>query len=321
MDKIKTTPKDFFLQLGVMVTLYVSVISLINLLFQTINYAFPDALAYYGDPYSSGIRIAIASLLIIFPLFIVLSYFAGKDMRQTPEKRELPVRKWLIYLTLFVAGVAAVIDLIVLINTFLGGEITTRFSLKVLVVLVVAGGVFGYFIYDLKKANALARQDKLFAWLAAIVVLVSIIGGFLIMGTPGEARAQRFDDQRVSDLQNIQWQMVNFWQLKQKLPATLAELEDPISGFRIPVDPDTNTTYEYSVTGQTSFSLCATFSRDNVGEVAKLTGRTIAPVSVPETLPVKIGGLADNWEHAAGKVCFTRTIDPEKYPPIKQIKY
>jgi len=94
VDKIKTTPKDFFLQLGVMTALYVSAISLINLLFQTIDYAFPDALAYYGDPYSSGIRIAIASLVIIFPLFIFLSRMNSKDFAIWPEKRELPVRRW-----------------------------------------------------------------------------------------------------------------------------------------------------------------------------------------------------------------------------------
>ena len=35
-----------------------------------------------------------------------------------PEKLSLGVRKWLIYLTLFIAGAAVIIDLIVLINTF-----------------------------------------------------------------------------------------------------------------------------------------------------------------------------------------------------------
>jgi hypothetical protein len=26
----------------------------------------------------------------------------------------------------------------------------------------------------------------------------------------------------------------------------------------------------------------------------------------------------DSWKHDAGRTCFTRTIDPEKYPKIKQ---
>lgn len=333
MDKIKTTPKDFFLQLGVMAALYVSAVSLINLLFQTIDYAFPDALAYYGDPYSGGIRIAIASLVIIFPLFIFLSRLNGKDFATWPEKRELPIRRWLIYLTLFVAGIAVVVDLIALVNTFLSGEITTRFALKILSVLVVAGGVFGYFMYDLKKSGAPAssagkRQDKLFAWIAAAVVLVSIVGGFLIMGSPATARAQKMDAQRITDLQNIQWQVVSYWQQKEKMPKTLIDLADQLGGWQAPTDPQTSAVYEYVFEKGMTFQLCANFSRNNLGESEKLKGRGSYgrgdySIAYP-TAPVYdgVGGVTtDNWEHANGRVCFSRTIDPDKYPPIKKISY
>ncbi len=324
MDKPKTTPKDFFLQLGTMAALYVSAISIINLLFQTIDYAFPDKLAYYGDPYSTGIRWAIASLIIIFPLFLLLSWLGGKDFRLNPEKRELPIRKWLIYLTLFIAGIAVVVDLIALVNIFLSGEITTRFILKVLTVLVIAGGVFGYFIYDLRQKDSPARNDKTFAWIAAIVALASIVGGFTIMGSPSAARERRFDDQRVANLQNIQWQIVNYWQQKEKFPKALADLEDPISGFRLPTDPDTDTAYEYVLGEGMSFQLCANFSRSNVGESEKLKGRGGYGGSYP-AMPAPMydgvaGGMSDNWEHAAGRHCFDRVIDPDKYPPIKDLK-
>src|SRR3989338_916343 len=331
MDKIKTTPKDFFLQLGVMAALYVSAVSLINLLFQTIDYAFPDALAHYGDPYSTGIRLAIASLVIIFPLFIFLSRLNGKDFAVWPEKRELAVRRWLIYLTLFVAGIAVVVDLIALVNTFLSGEITTRFALKILAVLIIAGGVFGYFIYDLRKGGPLrretsapSRQDKVFAWLAAAAVLASIVVGFFIMGSPATARARKLDDQRIADLQNIQWQVVSYWQQKEKMPKALADLADQLGGWKAPADPQNNTAYEYVFDKGTSFQLCADFSRSNLGESEKLKGRGGYGSSYPMPMPVYDGvsGIAtDNWEHAVGKICFTRTIAPDKYPPIKKIGY
>ena len=72
-NKSKTTPADFFLHLGVIVTLYASIISLISLLFLTVNYAFPDLLhIYYSyqDPYSSGLKAAVAILIVIFPIFL-----------------------------------------------------------------------------------------------------------------------------------------------------------------------------------------------------------------------------------------------------------
>jgi hypothetical protein len=53
-------------------------------------------------------------------------------------------------LTLFIAALTGLIDLITLINTFLGGEITTRFGLKVAIVLLIAIGVFLHFLADLK---------------------------------------------------------------------------------------------------------------------------------------------------------------------------
>ena len=117
--KPKVTPKDFFLWLGAMVALYVSVISLLTLYFQYINHLFPDALNYYVDPYSGAIRSAIASLIVITPLYIFLTRLLNKEIREHAEKKELWVRRWLIYITLFVAGITLAIDLIFLINTFL----------------------------------------------------------------------------------------------------------------------------------------------------------------------------------------------------------
>ena len=140
MDKPKTTPKDFFLWAGAMVALYVSVFSLITLLFEYTNYAFPDALDYYVDPYSGSIRFAMASLIVLFPIFLLLMRLIRNDIVRSPEKRDLWIRRWALYLTVFVAGAAIAIDLITLINYFLGGDLTTRFALKVVIVLLGCRG-------------------------------------------------------------------------------------------------------------------------------------------------------------------------------------
>jgi hypothetical protein len=101
----KVTPKDFFLWLGAMIALYGSVISLITLLFQYINYAFPDPLEYsYVEPYSSGIRFAMASLIVLVPLALVLMRLLRRDMETIPEKKDLWVRRWALVLTVFVGG-------------------------------------------------------------------------------------------------------------------------------------------------------------------------------------------------------------------------
>ncbi|HEY4479147.1 MAG TPA: DUF5671 domain-containing protein [Candidatus Paceibacterota bacterium] len=300
---IRMTPKDFFLHLGVVAGLYVSSISLLALLFQIINSAFPDALESYRDPYSSGIRFAIASLIIIYPSFIFLSWLLNRDYEKTPPKRELGIRKWLVYFTLFVAGIAVVIDLIILINTFLSGEVTVRFILKVIAVLVVAGFIFGYYLSDLKQKTPRSR-NKVVAIIVSIIVLASIVSGFVIMGSPGSQRDRRLDEYRVNHLQSIQSEVIYYWQRKEKLPATLGDLEDPVRGFMMPNDPETDAAYEYEILAPESFRLCATFKTDSTA-----TGK------VPQPSGPYYGN--ETWSHGTGRVCFDRPIDKDLFPPRK----
>jgi hypothetical protein len=51
-------------------------------------------------------------------------------------------------------------------------------------------------------------------------------------------------------------------------------------------------------------------TQDNKGR-GDFTGGIIYP-----TVAIDGGYISgsDNWKHDAGKVCFSRTIDPEKYP-------
>ena len=100
--KPRLTPKDFVLYLATMIFLYTSVFSLLALLFEYINILFPDALQYV-DPYSTGIRFSIATLIIIFPLYLFLTRVLNNDVRKNPAKRDLGFRKWLMYLTILIA--------------------------------------------------------------------------------------------------------------------------------------------------------------------------------------------------------------------------
>ena len=112
--------------------------------------------------------------------------------------------------------------------------------------LIVAGVIFAYYLYDLRRdVGQKSSQMKMLVWAVSFGVLASIIGGFFIIGSPFTLRMKRFDERRVNDLQNIQYQIVNFYQRKGVLPNSLDELKDPLSGFNIPLDPDTNASYEY----------------------------------------------------------------------------
>lgn len=143
--------REAFLYLVLFTTLYLSAYHLGNLVFELINRSFPDASMPYANGVSQSIRWSVASIIIAFPVFLFLSAKVDREMRHQPVKRQSGVRRWLTYLTLFVAAVVLIIDLTTLVDGLLGGELTTRFILKVLVAAVIAGTVFGYYLRDLRR--------------------------------------------------------------------------------------------------------------------------------------------------------------------------
>jgi len=307
----KITPKDFFLHLGATIVLYASAIALINLAISIINYAVPDPLAGYF--YSSSVAWPISMLVVLVPLLYVIEWLINRDVRITPEKRDIWIRRWRIYLTLFLSGALIVGDLIALLNTYLSGEITARFAYKVLAILIIAGVIFKY--YALERWEGIRNRalwQKVMAWAGIVIVLTGIIGGFLVVGSPKTQRTLRFDQQRVNDLSNIQWQIINHWQRVGKLPVSLSELTDPISGNIIPNDPETDAPYEYRAKASTTFELCANFglpTRDDKGRGEYGRGGISYPTIIYP------GDRDSNWNHQAGRTCFERKIDPERYPP------
>ncbi len=304
------TPKDVFLYLLNILTFYLSIIGFIILYIQYISALFPDPLNFYYTAIAGSVRVATSMVVVAVPVYILTAWLLGKDLKASPEKREGKLRKWLTYLTLFISAVTIIVNLIILVYRFMSGELTSQFLLKVLVVLLVAGAVFGYHIWDLKRKDiGKSKIPKIIAWALIGIVIASIIAGFLIIGTPAEQRSQRFDEQRVGDLQSLQNQIVNYWIQKQSLPSGLNALEDSISGFIVPKDPDSGASYEYTIISPLSFELCATFKTST--KEFKITYKGMRSSYIE---PVYYGSsFQQNWDHEAQRTCFTRTIDPELY--------
>lgn len=306
-QKHSSAAKDVFSYLLMIAMLYVGVISFVGLLWQYVEVKFPDALNFYYSAASGAIRGYISALLIVWPVMIFMTWLIGKDLAKDPSKKDSRIRKWLLYLTLFLAAITIIIDLITLINSFLSGEITTRFVLKVLVVLVVAVAVFAYYLWELRRDPSKKTEITRMAAIASVVIVIAaIVIGFFIVGSPAKQRAMRFDAQRMQDLQMIQSNLVNYWTQKSKIPSQLIELTDSLSGFTPPTDPDTHQPYEYLVKSALSFELCATFAYPS--ESAQFTLKSYPML-------YRTDGM-DNWSHTSGYVCFERIIDPELYRPV-----
>lgn len=313
----KTGPKDVFLHLAVMLALYFSAGSFITLMFQYANLLFPD-IVDYGLGAGLGavmerIRWAIASLIVIFPLYVLTTRYLHRLYDREPEKRNLKTRKWLLYFTLFVSAVIIAGDLVSLVNNFLQGELTVRFFLKVLTIMFVAGCIFYYYFQELKNAQ---KQGRFFEKAVIATVVIAVIAGFFVVESPKTARLRRHDDIRIQDLTYLQGRIISYWQKKGILPENLQQLVDGIEVANVPTDPITGQAYGYTAKGELTFELCATFevkSQKNPEFVPAYQGKPRPPAD----MYYEVEDVAPAWIHKAGYQCFERTIDKDRFKPQK----
>lgn len=113
--------------------------------FELIELWLPDATDRYNRYNIGTVRWSISVLVVFFPLFVVMNARAQRAARADPGKRRSAVRKWFGYITLFLAALALLGDLIAVIYALLSGDLTARFLAKAALVALTAGLIFGYF--------------------------------------------------------------------------------------------------------------------------------------------------------------------------------
>lgn len=146
--------RDAFLYLLVFATLATWTIALGSLVFTFIDRWFPDPLVQYRFQSSRyAVSTEMACIIVAFPVFLFVMRFILRDLESHPDKVESAVRKWLTYIALLIAAGIAIGDLIGFLTYFLRGELTARFVLKGLTVLVITGSIFWYYLASLSRGS------------------------------------------------------------------------------------------------------------------------------------------------------------------------
>lgn len=309
-----TGPREVVLQLFVIVTLYAVAVHVGMVFHQLVNAWVPDPALERGGygPFASfrgPLRYALAMLVVFVPIHAWARRALHQLTDASADVRTMRSRRWLGYITVAVAGIILAGDLVAGIHRFLDGELTLRFILKAVAILTIAAAVLWYERQELHRGDDASRIRLMrrggVAMLA--VIGVAVVAGFFAAGSPATSRRAQLDQQRVSDLQSIQWRIVEVWQQTGTLPVSLDALRDDISGFIVPFDPETQHPYEYHIVTDAQFELCATFVTDSMNGGAKVP-RPVEPYGVP------YDSTFDLWAHGLERTCFTRTIDPARYP-------
>jgi hypothetical protein len=301
---MENTAKNFALQLGSLISLYVSIGALIMLLLSIITLCYPDPAQYLweGESASQTIRTTMAMLIVFFPTYIILTRLVN-TIRRSEGGVYLTLTKWLIYLSLLIGGGVLLGDLVMVLNSFLNGELTIRFILKALVVLVVVGAAFAYYLADVRgywQANE--KQSIQYAGVVAVVVLAAVVYGFTMIEAPSEVREMNIDRTQISDLQNIQYSIEAYAALNGELPETI---EEAFGGLPVPKASEGRADYTYDIVSATKFELCAEFAFPSSGSERMMYSDAYL------TEPMMVKG-AYNWDHNAGEWCFERVLTPRE---------
>ncbi len=291
----KKTNKDSLYYIGLVFTLCISINAFLSIVFSIIDKIMPDAITSYNSYYQPGmpseIAMMIATLIIVFPLFLLFSYLIDKDIMRDPSKKDLTLRKSVIYLALIITAISVISIIIATIYAFLMGSLLNVFLIKSLVAFLIAVFLFAYYYYSLdRNYQSSTRVPMILSILALLIILITIIFSIHTFGNPNKVRDLNMDNNKVSDLSSLSYSVSNFYYQNGKLPENLDLLG---SNLR---DRETGIPYEYKpvslAASSSQYSLCATFKRDvNYGNDFNLS----------------------KWSHPAGNYCFDLNASQKQY--------
>ena len=137
--------------------LHVAAVALVTLYFTYINRLVPDP-AWESSPFTetvqlSTIRMSLAAAIVAFPLYLTLSTLLVRDIRRHPDHARSPIRRWLTYLTLFIAAVTITSDAVTLLYFFLDGQLSTRVLLKGVILMLIGFLVLVYYATSVREAR------------------------------------------------------------------------------------------------------------------------------------------------------------------------
>lgn len=286
------TARNVIFQVGALIALYASLTALITLLFGIVNILFPDSALYSIDD-TSGMRFAIAVLIVTFPTYIILTRFVHTFARKEADALYSTLMKWLLYTSLLIGSVVFLGDVIAIIFTYLNGEITARFLLKALILLVVIGSALLYYFLEVRQYWKENEKKSVYIGIgASVVVVASLIAGFLMIESPGEVREEQRDRLQIEDIQDMTFTVEEYYFVHERMPETLAEA---YGEREIPLPPEGRDAYSYRVTdaSKNMYELCATFAFDSSDD-------PYARFSKPDPF--------FSTEYSEGRSCFTRRV-------------
>lgn len=127
-----------FISLGV-VSAYIVMLG-----FGIIDQVIPDPYETYAAD-GGWLRWPIATLIAFLPLFLYLNHQANRRGADDALRKRSLVRRWVASVTMLVALLALLGDVVTVVYVFLGGDLSARFVAKAVLVAIMGGLVLAYY--------------------------------------------------------------------------------------------------------------------------------------------------------------------------------
>ncbi len=300
----KSPALHFFLYLMSFLSLSFAASGVISILYAFIEKFVPDvsslsSLSYYNYMDSFIVKYGISSIFIAGTVYIIVMWYINKLIFKGSVPESSKVRKWLTYIVLFIAAASVLGDLASLLYNFLDGDMALKFFLKFLVIIVVAGATFGFYLWDMRKRNMVGKvykQNRIFGAILIVVFLVLVVAPFFFIASPFEARRQKIDQSMVDKLSIISNNINDYYQDRKTLPGTLSAVVEytdssDYKGYSSVNEKDIEK-ISYVTKGSASYQLCADFLTVSQKEVYSYN---------------------KEWQHGKGKKCFTKNVTDYEY--------
>lgn len=294
--RLSLSAREAFMHLVMFATLYTFAYAAGAILFVLIARRFPDPTSrMWEEGGLEMLRGSIAACVTAFPIYLWTSWLVGRSLVREPEKRASGVRRWLTYLTLFVAVVTLIGNFAGVVTNLLSGALTARVLLQSAVVFGIAGLVFGHYLLGLRgdESEGAARPagPGLLGRAGAIGTVVVLVLGFISVGSPAHTRGRTLDARRVQALDDLASKLQFHADEHHALPSTLESMPERGGPYDRAqrFDPVTKRPYAYAVVDSNTYTLGATFD-------------------TADTLDANGQPINAEWRHAAGPVTFRRHV-------------
>ena len=161
--RVSSGPREAFLHLLALFLLYMAAFSTGAILFLTIDVFIKDPANRNLFNIGGFARFNAAALIASLPVLALVRRAIMRDVIRNPGTRIAPVVRTLAYITLLVTSLIMVCDMVSVLAGFLNGDLTLTFILKSGVVLLLAGGIFLWYISGLsisRKNSARSKQQE-----------------------------------------------------------------------------------------------------------------------------------------------------------------